>query len=89
MVAFDLPENRFSAGDAALYATPNSPRAFAANLMRLMDNPDLRRSLGEAGRRRIEDQLAWQYSVPQLLAVYDAISEPWSGLALSAGTGNT
>ena len=35
-----------------------------------MDSPDLRRSMGEFARRRIESDLAWQYSIPQLLSVY-------------------
>ncbi len=26
--------------------------------------------MGEFGRKRIEEQLAWEYSVPELLAAY-------------------
>jgi glycosyltransferase involved in cell wall biosynthesis len=74
IVAFDLPESRFSAEGAALYATPNNPQDFAVNLAALMDNQSLRISMGELGRRRIETELAWQYSVPPLLAVYDLVS---------------
>jgi len=70
IVAFDLPESRFSAGQAALFATPNNEQEFAAKLNQLMDSPDLRRSMGEFARRRIESDLAWQYSIPQLLSVY-------------------
>jgi glycosyltransferase involved in cell wall biosynthesis len=74
IVAFDLPENRFSAGDAALYAPPNSHQEFAARLARLMNDETLRRSMGELGRRRIDTGLAWQYSIPALSAVYDLVS---------------
>jgi glycosyltransferase involved in cell wall biosynthesis len=74
IVAFDLPESRFSAGGAALYASPNNPQDFAVKLAALMDNQSLRSSMGELGRRRIETELAWQYSVPPLLAVYDLVS---------------
>lgn len=73
IVAFDLPENRFSAGDAALYATPNSPQDFAAKLVELMDNRELRLSMGECGRRRVETTLAWKYSIPRLLEAYEMI----------------
>lgn len=73
IVAFDLPENRFSAGEAALYAMPNSYQEFAAKLAVLMDNEGLRHSIGKAGRQRIDTNLAWGYSVPHLLAVYDAV----------------
>jgi glycosyltransferase involved in cell wall biosynthesis len=74
IVAFELPESRFSAEGAALYATPNSHQDFAAKIAALMDDAALRRSMGELGRRRIETRLAWQHSIPQLLAVYDQIS---------------
>jgi glycosyltransferase involved in cell wall biosynthesis len=84
IVAFDLPENRFSAGDAALYAVPNSHQEFAAKLAELMDNEALRHSMGERGRRRIETGLAWQHSIPDLLTAYDLISKPQNGRALPA-----
>lgn len=73
IVAFDLAENRVSAGNAALYATPNDERQFAEKVAQLMDNDILRQKLGEHGRRRIEAALAWQYSIPNLLAVYDLV----------------
>ena len=74
IVAFDLPESRFSAGQAALFATPNNEQEFAAKLNQLMDSPDLRRSMGEFARRRIESELAWRYSIPELLSVYGRVS---------------
>jgi glycosyltransferase involved in cell wall biosynthesis len=73
IVAFDLPESRFSAEGAALYAAPNDHREFAAKLAELMDNPALRCSRGEMGRRRIETSLAWQHSIPDLMAAYSAV----------------
>jgi glycosyltransferase involved in cell wall biosynthesis len=88
IVAFDLPENRVSADGAALYATPNSHQEFAAKLAELMDDEALRHSMGELGRRRIKAELAWQYSIPALLAVYDLISMPRNSQALSAKAGS-
>ena len=84
IVAFDLPENRFSSGESALYAIPNSPQEFAIKLAELMEDEALRRSMGESGRRRIETQLAWKYSVPPLLSVYEGFSKSRNDSALSA-----
>jgi len=84
IVAFDLPETRFSAEGAASYASPNDHQDFAAKLAALMDDKALRVSMGELGRRRIETRLAWQHSVPSLLAAYDRVSRPQRERALSA-----
>lgn len=71
IVQFDLHEARFSAQDAALYAdTRNQVADFAAKIIWLIDNPDERRKMGEFGRRRVEAELAWEYSVQNLLAAY-------------------
>jgi glycosyltransferase involved in cell wall biosynthesis len=74
-VAFDLPENRLSAGESALYAIPNDDQEFAAKIASLMDDPALRRTMGEVGRQRIETKLAWQYSIPSLMAAYDLVRD--------------
>jgi glycosyltransferase involved in cell wall biosynthesis len=69
-VAFDLVETRFSAERAAIYVQPNDTREFARQVVRLMDDTALRVELGEIGRRRVASQLAWEYSVPRLIAAY-------------------
>ncbi|HXY07795.1 MAG TPA: glycosyltransferase family 4 protein [Terriglobales bacterium] len=74
VVAFDLPESRVSAEGAALYASPNDYRDFAAKIATLMVDERLRHSMGKLGQQRIESRLAWQYSIPGLLAVYDRVS---------------
>jgi len=72
IVQFDLREGRFSAQDAALYADPqNQVSDFAAKIIWLLDHPDERRRMGEFGRRRVEKELAWEYSVQNLLAAYE------------------
>jgi glycosyltransferase involved in cell wall biosynthesis len=71
IVQFDLREGRFSAQDAAVYAdTRNQVADFAAKIVGLLDNPDQRKRMGEFGRRRVEEELAWDYSVHHLLAAY-------------------
>ena len=71
IVQFDLKEGRFSAQDASLYADPNNPIAdFAEKLLWLIENPGSRQIMGERGLRRVNQELAWKYSVPNLLAAY-------------------
>jgi glycosyltransferase involved in cell wall biosynthesis len=70
VVAFDLVETRVSCEDAALYAGDSTPEALAREILRLADDFDLRRRMGLAGRRRIEEKLAWTYSEAPLLGVY-------------------
>jgi glycosyltransferase involved in cell wall biosynthesis len=72
IVAFDLPENRYTAQDAALFVTPNDERKFAAALAELMDDPERRAQMGAYGRLRIEDELAWQHCSPKLLEAYSS-----------------
>lgn len=71
IVQFDLKEARFSAGGASLYAdNQNQVADFAAKLLWLLENPGERDRMGQLGRKRVEEELAWQYSVPNLLAAY-------------------
>jgi glycosyltransferase involved in cell wall biosynthesis len=76
IVAFDLPEHRFTAREAALYVPPNDEKAFARALMQLMENRSRREQLGAFGKGRIKNELAWDFSVPKLLAVYRKVLPP-------------
>jgi glycosyltransferase involved in cell wall biosynthesis len=73
IVAFDLPEHRVTAADTALYARANDERDFAQQLMRLMDDPSLRQSLGKAGRERVMQSLTWNHQERHLLAAYQSL----------------
>ena len=76
IVQFDLKEGRVSAGDAALYArTDDMVPDFAAKIVWLLDHPEERERMGRLGRARVEQQLAWQYSVAHLLAAYNRAFE--------------
>jgi glycosyltransferase involved in cell wall biosynthesis len=70
IVAFDLREHRRTAEDAALYAAPNDELDYARKLEELMDDPEKRAKMGERGRRRVEDVLAWPHQEARLLEVY-------------------
>ena len=73
MVQFDLTEGRVSAGDAALYAPANDAEAFADRIALLIEDAGLRRTLGQRGRQRVLETLAWNHSAENLLAAYDRI----------------
>ncbi len=82
IVGFDMPEHRFSAGDASLYAKVGDELDFARCLERLMDDPELRARMGGIGRRRIEDCLAWQHQSPRLIQAYEKLwASPADGQA--------
>lgn len=70
IVSFDLKETRYSAQDAALFVPPNDEHAFARAIVCLMDDPDLRRKLGDFGRQRVERDLQWSVTGRNLLAAY-------------------
>lgn len=72
IVQFDLREGRISAGEASLYVDPASMAAgFAEKITWLFDHPDDCTRMGEIGKRRVETELAWKYSVRNLLDAYD------------------
>jgi glycosyltransferase involved in cell wall biosynthesis len=73
IVAFDLPEHRFTAQEAAVYVPNNDCRAFAQALAQLMDDPLRRKALGAFGGHRIEKDLAWDFSIPKLLEAYGKV----------------
>lgn len=70
IVQFDLKEGRFSAQDAALYAEDDLSD-FASKILWLLDHPEERERMGASGRERVRDSLAWQHSIPRLLAAYN------------------
>ena len=72
IVQFDLREGRVSAGEASLYADSSKMVPdFAEKILWLLDRPEERARRGEIGRRRVETELAWSFSVGHLLAAYD------------------
>lgn len=72
IVQFDLKEGRFSAQNSSLYADKRNPVPdFAAKVLWLLERPEERRRMGEMGRRRVREALAWEFSVQHLVAAYE------------------
>jgi glycosyltransferase involved in cell wall biosynthesis len=72
IVQFDMKEGRFSARESSLYANgAKGVSDFAAKILWLLDHPREREHMGAFGRRRVERELAWDFSVEHLLAAYE------------------
>jgi glycosyltransferase involved in cell wall biosynthesis len=91
IVQFDLKEGRFTAGEASLYCdNDNQVNDFAEKILWLLERSEERQRMGEIGRIRVEQQLAWKYSVENLLTAYEcALSGPRAEAAKSAASGAT
>ena len=74
VVAFDLRETRVSAGDAAMYVTPNDVHEYAAAIVALMDDESARARMAKLGRIRVEQELAWGHQRQAYLGVYQGLA---------------
>jgi glycosyltransferase involved in cell wall biosynthesis len=71
-VVSDLPENRVSAGEAALYFRPGDAEDLALRIEDLLDDEQLRSDLSQRGRVRAET-LLWRHSASALINAYEAL----------------
>ena len=72
IVQFDLREGRYTAADASLYCEPTQlASGFADKILWLLDHPDERKRMGEFGKMRVKESLAWEYSVQHLCNAYE------------------
>jgi len=76
IVAFDLPEHRYSAQDAALYAPANSTEEMARRIAELMDDPARRAEMGARAVQRVREELAWDHQKPHLLRALERVTQP-------------
>ncbi len=76
IVQFDLTEGRFSALEAAWYARRNDEVDLANKIMALLDAPAERERMGEYGRNRVVNALAWNHEAPKLLHAYEQLFAP-------------
>jgi glycosyltransferase involved in cell wall biosynthesis len=57
-------------GKTGILVEPNDPRVFAAALLRLLDDENLRQSMGCAARRRAVELFSWERTAQDMLTVY-------------------
>jgi glycosyltransferase involved in cell wall biosynthesis len=79
VVAFDLRETRVSAAEAAVYVKPTGDAAqdvrdYAQAIVDLVDDEALRTRMGQLGRARVEEELAWPYQEKAYLGVYNRLA---------------
>jgi glycosyltransferase involved in cell wall biosynthesis len=75
VVAFDIDETRRLTAGTALLAEPGDVADFARQLERLLDDADLRESMGKAARRRVETAVAWDHQATAYLSVFERALE--------------
>ncbi len=73
IVAYRLVEHQVTAQDAALYADVSDELDLARKIRQLMDDPELRKTMGDSGRKRAEDVLAWEHQEKNLRRVYEQV----------------
>jgi glycosyltransferase involved in cell wall biosynthesis len=70
-VQFPLTEMRRICADATVYARNGDPRDLAAQIARLLDDPERRERLGRAAHARALAGLMWPQQVPAFLAAVE------------------
>ncbi|HOJ52144.1 MAG TPA: glycosyltransferase, partial [Syntrophales bacterium] len=58
-------------GDAAYLVPPADSEALKKAIIDLLDHPEKRAALGEAGLKRVRDSLTWEHAAKKTLAVYE------------------
>ncbi len=73
IVLYELEEGRRTAGESALYARPNDATDFANQIEKLLGSEQLRRNLGEFGRKRTAEELNWKVQSAILVGAYASL----------------
>ena len=56
-----------------MYVEPNDVGLFAKVVVGLLDHPELRATMGQLGRERVVDELAWEHQQRAYLEVFDEL----------------
>jgi glycosyltransferase involved in cell wall biosynthesis len=60
-------------GQTGLLAEPNDLGDIKEKLLKLVQNEDLRRTMGAAGRRRVAEKYDWDGCVRQMISIYESV----------------
>lgn len=81
VVGYDLAENGFSAGAAGTFVPADDDgHGLAKAIDALLDDPERRAAMGRLGAQRVRDELAWEHTVPVLLAAYAQVTRERRGV---------
>ncbi|MFW6173846.1 MAG: glycosyltransferase family 4 protein [Elusimicrobiota bacterium] len=73
IVQFDLEEGRYLAQGSSLYAKANDEVDFANKILVLLDNENLRKKMGEIGRKRVKEKFSWENAEKELNKAYKSL----------------
>jgi glycosyltransferase involved in cell wall biosynthesis len=79
LVSFDLPETRAISDGAAAFAQPGDIEGHARLIHALLDDPEHRRLLGQAGSARVRQELAWDHQAVTYLGVMEELCKAGAG----------
>lgn len=75
VIGSDIPGVRTLVGECGVLIPPGDRRALVESILRLRDDPALRRQLGERARARILERYTWHRVGERLLALYRQVLE--------------
>jgi glycosyltransferase involved in cell wall biosynthesis len=73
IVQFDMVEGRLLALEGSRYARENDAIDFSKHILELLDNPKIRKIMGDFGQQRLRKELSWQREQQKLLLAYDLL----------------
>jgi glycosyltransferase involved in cell wall biosynthesis len=56
-----------------LLVPPGDPEALAAAIMKLADDAELRKRMGDAGRKLVREKYLWESCLDKMTALYDSM----------------
>lgn len=74
IIASDIPICREICGEAAVYFSPLESSDLAEKILLLWNNADLRRRLGQLGRKRAETYFDWKHHVRRLVEIIEWVA---------------
>lgn len=73
IIMSDFPFWKKQFSEAALFANPHDVNDIRNKILSLYENEDLRKEMGQAGRKKIEHELNWELESQHLLRLYQKL----------------
>jgi glycosyltransferase involved in cell wall biosynthesis len=75
-----LPEVVGKHMDTGYLVPPRDPAAIAEGIDFLLDNPDIRKKMGKAARKRVLETFTWENAARELVEMYNEAIDAYRGL---------